>query len=253
MTDRLVESDVRLRPERVFGLLTDSLTQVRAFLTRVGFAPAQPVWPSGPLPDAGAHRAARDQVAAVARWLEHGGCGVHRMEDGLHAFCVRAWLDLSTHALYHLDGHPHVGPDVLARDVRRIAGFIAFWSTPRILPGGLTVDYRRARRPQPLPRQEGDPPMPTFSSMPASEDEQSAVDPTTADDLVDVLLDAGFTRTDPPVAFTTGRVTVTIDHTRHVTVVRRAVTRTLWEARFSPETPQALLVSALRVAGVTIP
>ncbi len=173
------------------------------------------------------------------------------MEDDLHAFCARAWLDLSTHALYHLGGHPDIGPDVLARDVRRIRGFLAFWSTPRVLPGGLIVDYRRPRRPQPLPRQEGDPAMPT--PTPADgHPEFDSTDPVTTEELVDVLLDAGFTRADPPVTFTTERVTVTIDHTRHITVTRRAMMQSLWEARFSPGTPQVLLFSALRVAGITI-
>ncbi len=247
MADGLLESAVQLRPEQVFGLLTDSLTQVRAFLTRVGFAPAQPAWPPGPLAGPAAHHTARAQVAAGARWLEGGGSGVHRMEDGLHAFCARAWLDLSTHALYHLDGHPYVGPAVLARDIRRITGFIHFWSTPRRLPGGLTVDYRHPRRLSTLSRQEGDPAM-SLSPTPASDDAQS-----TYGDLVDVLLHAGFTRADPPVTFTYGQVTVTIDHTRCATVTCRPPTRAVWEARFSPDTPPVLLISALRVAGVTLP
>ncbi|WP_239341095.1 hypothetical protein [Frankia sp. CiP3] len=244
-----------MRAELVFRLLGDSLTQVGAFLVRVGFTAAQPTWPSGPLPGPHAHDAARIQVAAIARWLEHGGCGVHRMEDELHAFCARAWLDLSTHALYHLDGHPDVGPDVLARDSRRINGFIAFWSTPHVLPGGLTVDYRRPRRLQPPPRQEGDSTMPTPSPA-TNGGEQPKIDtsgPIMTDELVDVLLHAGFTRADPPVTFTTEWVTVTIDHTRHITVTRHALAQTLWKARFSPSAPQVLLVSALRVAGITIP
>jgi hypothetical protein len=242
---------VRLRPERVFRLLGDSLAQAGEFLARVGSLPAQPAWPAGPLPDQAAHHAARAQVGALARWLESGGAGVHRMEDALHGFCARAWLDLSTHALYHLAGHPAVNAGVLDADTRRITEFIAIWSTPHALPGGLRVDYRHPRRrhrtPPRSPRQEGDPAM----TLPTpADDDQPATDPAVViDDLVDVLLDAGFTRTDPPVAFATDRVTVTIDHTRHVTVADRD----RWEARFSPATPQVLIISALRTAGITVP
>jgi hypothetical protein len=146
MTGRPVEPRVQLPPERVFGLLGGSLAQAGEFLARVGFTPAQPAWPSGPLPDAEAHHAACVQVGTLARWLEAGGGGVHRMEDALHGFCARVWLDMSTHALFHLAGHP-VDAAVLDRDARRISGFIAFWSTPRLLPGGLRVDYRHPRTP----------------------------------------------------------------------------------------------------------
>jgi hypothetical protein len=169
------------------------------------------------------------------------------MEDALHGFCARAWLDLSTHALYHLAGHPAVDKAVLDRDVRRLAGFIRFWSAPRTLPGGLRVDYRHPRRRHPPPRQEGDAAMPT--PTPAPDDAaEPAVDPAAAGDLIDILLDAGFTRADPPITFTAGRVTVTVDHTRHVTVADRG----RWQASFSPGTPQVLIVSALRVAGITL-
>jgi hypothetical protein len=92
--------------------------------------------------------------------------------------------------------------------------------------------------------------MTTPTPAPTPDDAAPAVDPAAAaGDLIDLLLDHGFTRTDPPVTFTAGRVTVTIDHTRHITVID--VDR--WQARFSPGTPQVLLVSALRTAGITIP
>ncbi|WP_322770160.1 hypothetical protein [Frankia sp. Cr1] len=246
------------RTAHVLDLLGRSLRHVHEFLTRVGFTPDQPPWPTGPLTGTGALAAARNQVGIVAGYLADGGCGAHRMEDELHAHCARAWLDLSTHALYYTDGQPGIDAPTLARDVHQLDGYLAFWSQPRILPGGVRVDYRQPRRRRTSPRPPA--PRPKEGTLimpiaPATGDDDPGTHPVTAEDVIDLLLDAGFTRADPPVSFTAGNIHVTLDHQRHITVSHRHLSdlQPGWEARFSPDTPQVLVVAALRVAGVTIP